>query len=107
MLLAQKKVPETLAESQEAEALAPDSASVNATLGRALDASGRPQEALPYYQKALMLATAVEPRFQQSLAKGLEQRPGAKRPWIPGGPALILKGVMVGATGLEPVTSCV
>jgi tetratricopeptide (TPR) repeat protein len=72
--MAQKHVPEALAEAQQAEALAPDSASVNATMGRALDASGRAQEALPYYQKALTLAQTVEPQFQQSLIHGLEAR---------------------------------
>jgi 4-amino-4-deoxy-L-arabinose transferase-like glycosyltransferase len=72
VLLAQKKVPQALAEAQQAEALAPDSPSVNAALGRALDASGRPQEALPFYQKALMLAQTVEPRFQQPLIKAME-----------------------------------
>ena len=74
LLMAQKHVPEALAEAQQAEALAPDSASVNATMGRALDASGRAQEALPYYQKALTLAQTVEPQFQQSLIHGLEAR---------------------------------
>jgi Tfp pilus assembly protein PilF len=67
-------------EAQQAEALAPDSASVNATFGNALDASGRPQEALPYYRKALLLAQTVEPRFQHSLIKGMDQRLGSKRP---------------------------
>jgi 4-amino-4-deoxy-L-arabinose transferase-like glycosyltransferase len=74
LLLAQKEIPEALAEAQQAEALAPDSAGVNAALGRALDASGRPQEALAFYRKALMLAQTVEPRFQQSLIKAMEQR---------------------------------
>ena len=74
LLLAQKKLPEALAEAQQAEALAPDSARVNATLGTALDASGRPQEALLFYQKALMLAQTVEPRFQQPLIKAMAQR---------------------------------
>ena len=80
LLLAQNKVAEALAEAQQAEALAPDSANVNATLGKALDASGRPQEALPYYRKALLLAQTVEPRFQHSLIKGMDQRLGSKRP---------------------------
>ena len=74
LLLAQEKLPEALSEAQQAEALAPDSAVVNATLGRALDASGRQQEALPFYQKALMLAQTVEPRFQERLIKAMEQR---------------------------------
>lgn len=74
VLLAEKKVPEALAEAQQAEALAPDSASVNATMGRALDASGRSQEALLYYQKALRLAQTTEPRFQQFLINELQGR---------------------------------
>ncbi len=48
--------------------------------GQALDAKGRPQEALPYYQKALLLAQTRQPQFQQSLIKALEDRLGAKRP---------------------------
>jgi tetratricopeptide (TPR) repeat protein len=78
LLLAQKRVPEALAEAEQAEELAPDSASVNATLGRALDASGRQQEALTHYQKALMLARTVEPQFQESLIKAMEKRVNAK-----------------------------
>jgi hypothetical protein len=39
-------------------------------MARALDASGRPQEAVPFYQKALMLAQTVEPRFQQAPTMG-------------------------------------
>lgn len=72
LLLAQKNVPQALAEAQQAESLAPDSARVNAALGAALDASGREQDALPYYQKALMQARTVEPQFQQSLIKAME-----------------------------------
>ena len=72
LLLAQKNVPQALAEAQQAEAMAPDSARVNAALGAALDANGRSQDALPYYQKALSLAQSVEPQFQQSLIKAME-----------------------------------
>jgi Flp pilus assembly protein TadD len=74
VLLAQDKVPQALSEAQQAEALAPDSARVNAALGTALDASGHPQDALLYYRKALLLAQTVEPRFQQPLIKAMEQR---------------------------------
>jgi 4-amino-4-deoxy-L-arabinose transferase-like glycosyltransferase len=80
LMLAQNKAPEALAEAQQAEALAPDSASVNATMGKALDASGRAQEALPYYQKALTLALSVEPQFQESLIKSLQQRLSTNQP---------------------------
>ncbi len=74
VLLAEKKVPEALAEAQHAEALAPDSARVNATMGRALDASGRSEDALLYYKKALLLAQTTEPQFQQVLINGLQER---------------------------------
>jgi tetratricopeptide (TPR) repeat protein len=80
LLLAQNKAPEALAEAQQAEALAPDSANVNSTMGRALDASGRAEEALPYYQKALTLALAAQPEFQQSLVKSLQRRLSTNQP---------------------------
>ena len=80
LLLAQNKAPEALAEAQQAELLAPDSASVNATMGKALDANGRAEEALPYYQKALTLALAAEPDFQQSLIKALQRRLSTNQP---------------------------
>jgi Flp pilus assembly protein TadD len=80
VLLAQNKAPEALAEAQLAETLAPNSATVNATLGKALDANGRSQEALPYFQKALQLAQAAQPQFQESLIKGMEERSGQNRP---------------------------
>ena len=74
LLLARQMLPEALAEAQQAEALAPDSATVNAILGTALDASGRAREALACYRKALLLAQTVEPRFRQPLIKAMEQR---------------------------------
>ena len=80
LLLAQNKAPEALVEAQQAEALAPDSASVNATLGKALDANGRAEEALPYYQKALTLALAAQPEFQQSLIKSVQHRLATNQP---------------------------
>jgi tetratricopeptide (TPR) repeat protein len=80
VLLTQNKTAEALAEAQKAETLAPGSARINATMGRILDANGRPQEALPYYEKALTLAQTVEPQFQQSLIKALKQLLAAQRP---------------------------
>jgi hypothetical protein len=74
LFLVQKNFPQAFEEAQQAEALAPDSARVNAALGAALDASGREQEALPVFKKALTLAQTVEPRFQQPLIKAMEQR---------------------------------
>ncbi|WP_433967177.1 tetratricopeptide repeat protein [Tunturiibacter gelidiferens] len=43
-------------------------------LGKALDANGRPEDALPFYQKALSLAKTVQPAFQISSVADLEQR---------------------------------
>ena len=79
VLLQTKDLSAALAEAQQAEALAPDSAVVNATLGRALDALGQPDEATPYYRKALSLAKTVEPRFQSASLSGLETRLGSGR----------------------------
>jgi predicted Zn-dependent protease len=80
LLLTQSKAPEALTEAQQAEALAPDSASVNATMGKALDANGRAEEALPYYQKALSEALAAQPDFQQPLIKTLQRRLSTNQP---------------------------
>lgn len=74
LLLAQGKAPEALVEAQQAEDLAPNSAGVNATMGKALDANTRSAEALPYFQKALGLALAADPDFQQPLIKAMQQR---------------------------------
>jgi tetratricopeptide (TPR) repeat protein len=56
LLLAQRQYPEALAEAQQAETLAPDSAVVNDTMGQALEANGRRAEARMVFQKALLLA---------------------------------------------------
>ena len=74
VLLQAKDFPAALAEAQQAESLAPESASVNQMMGKALDANGRREEATPYYQKALMLTKTIEPTFQSSLSPALEQR---------------------------------
>jgi tetratricopeptide (TPR) repeat protein len=74
VLLQAKDSPAALAESQQAESIAPESASVNQMMGKALDAIGRQEEATPYYQKALMLTKTIEPTFQSSLSQALEQR---------------------------------
>ncbi len=80
ILLADKNVSAALAEAKEAERLAPDSSIVNASLGRALDANGRPDEARPYYQRALELAKTVAPNFQSSSVLALERRLDGARP---------------------------
>lgn len=51
-----------------------DSAVVNDTLGGARDTNGQVQEARACYQKALVLAHTVEPRFQEARLYALEQR---------------------------------
>ena len=79
VLLQTKDLSAALAEAQQAEALAPDSAVVNATLGRTLDALGQPDEATPYDRKALSLAKTVEPRFQSDSISSLEMRLGSRR----------------------------
>ena len=78
-MLRQKDLPAALAEAQQAEQLARDSATVNATFGQVLDANGRSEEAKPYYQTALTLAKTVEPAFQSSSIIGLEQRLSGKQ----------------------------
>jgi len=65
-----------LTEAREAEALAPEAATVLATVGQALDSVGEPAEAAEYYGKALAIAETVEPEFQAGLAAGLRQRLG-------------------------------
>lgn len=74
LLLAAHNFPEALAEAQQAQALAPNSATVNASLGRALDANSRQKDALPYYQKALAIAQSTEPAFQKGLIWSVSQR---------------------------------
>jgi hypothetical protein len=80
ILLGDKNAPEALVEAQQAEALAPESGSVNATMGDALAANGREQEALPYYRKALSIAQSTGPEFQRYLVSRMEQKLVAKRP---------------------------
>lgn len=65
-----------LSEARQAEALAPESATVNASMGAALDANGLPEQAAPFYRKALTLATTIEPQFQSASIAGLQRRIG-------------------------------
>jgi hypothetical protein len=78
VFLADKRLPEALQEAQQAVALAPDSAGVNAQMGKLLDALGRREEARPYYATALRLALTKQPEFQRSLVAPLEQRLAAE-----------------------------
>ena len=78
LFLAGKRLPEALQEAQQAVALAPDSAGVNARMGSVLDALGRREEARPYYATALRLVLTKQPEFQQSLAAPLKRRLAAE-----------------------------
>jgi hypothetical protein len=78
VFLAGRQLPEALQEAQQAVALAPDSAGVNAQIGNVLDALGRREEARPYYATALRLALTKQPEFQRSLVAPLEQRLAAE-----------------------------
>jgi hypothetical protein len=78
VFLAGKRLPEALLEAQQALALAPDSAGVNAGMGSVLDALGRREEARPYYATALQLALTKQPGFQHSLVAPLQQRLAAE-----------------------------
>ena len=74
VFLAGKRLPEALQEAQQAVALAPDSAGVNAQMGNVLDALGRREEARPFYATALRLALTKQPEFQHSLVAPLVHR---------------------------------
>lgn len=76
--LQKKQFDQALQEAQLAESLAPDSADVNVTMGGVLDALGRRNEALPYYEKALTIARSVYPNFQRAMIPGLEKRVAAR-----------------------------
>jgi 4-amino-4-deoxy-L-arabinose transferase-like glycosyltransferase len=65
-LLDGKQPDAALAEAQAAVALAADSVTTQAALGDALTALNQPDEARQAYQRALELATTVEPEFQVS-----------------------------------------
>ncbi len=80
VLLGRKDVPAALSEALQAEALASDSATVNAAMGKALDASGRSLEATPYYRRALLLAKTTEPQFQSASIADLEGRVRLAKP---------------------------
>ena len=76
-LLRAKNAPDALSEARQAEALAPDSAAVNDILGQAAEASGQPDDAARYYQKALTIAKSIQPGFQEARIADLEKRLGA------------------------------
>ena len=76
-LLSGKNAPDALSEARQAGALAPDSAAVNDMLGQAAEASGQPDDAARYYQKALTIAKSMQPGFQEARIADLEKRLGA------------------------------
>jgi tetratricopeptide (TPR) repeat protein len=73
-LLEAKEFDRALSEAQEAATLAPDSAQVQQSLGDALAAMHREDEARSAYQQALQLATTIEPEFQQGTANTAKQK---------------------------------
>jgi len=54
--LRKKQYDEAIAECERAQAMAPNSADVNARLAFALECAGRPEEALPLFEKAIRLS---------------------------------------------------
>ena len=78
MLLDGKQPAAALAEAQAAIGLAPDSVTTQAALGDALTSLNRPDEARLAYQRALALATTVEPEFQVSWIPTLEAKLASK-----------------------------
>jgi Dolichyl-phosphate-mannose-protein mannosyltransferase len=73
ILVRGKKMTEAVAEAEEAASLAPDSAQIQAALGRTLMAAGRTEEAKQANATALRLAQAVHPEFQDSLIRQIER----------------------------------
>jgi tetratricopeptide (TPR) repeat protein len=73
-LLREKRPEEALGEAQQALALAPDALKPNVLVGDVLVALKRPDEARPYYEKALTLAKTVEPEFQVGWVESLEEK---------------------------------
>jgi Flp pilus assembly protein TadD len=83
-LMRQKDAAGALALAQQAQALAPESAAITQTLAQMLDANGQIDEANQYYQKALALATSVQPEFQAARIAALQARIKRGTPDPPG-----------------------
>jgi cytochrome c-type biogenesis protein CcmH/NrfG len=62
-------VPEAITEAQRAVKQAPDSAEINAILGRILMAAGRTAEAQQAFDTALNIASRIHPDYQASLIR--------------------------------------
>jgi hypothetical protein len=73
-----KQLVEALAEGQQSLALAPDAVKPDVLVGDILVALQHPDEARPYYEKALTLATTVEPEFQIGWVNALQEKLRAK-----------------------------
>jgi tetratricopeptide (TPR) repeat protein len=73
-LLAEGQVEQALTEAQSATALAPEAVQTRMTLGDALAASGRGEEARAEYEKALSLAKTIEPEFQVRSVPDIERK---------------------------------
>ncbi|HEY0795731.1 MAG TPA: glycosyltransferase family 39 protein [Acidisarcina sp.] len=73
-LLAAGRVDEALTKAQSAVQLAPDSVPVLTAYAEALTASGRREQALEQYRKALRSAQTVRPDLQAGLAADLQKR---------------------------------
>ena len=73
-LMRDKQLEEALAEGQQSLGLAPDAEKPNVLVGDILVALQHPDEARPYYEKALTLATTVEPEFQVRWVNALQEK---------------------------------
>ena len=69
-----KQLDQALQEAQAAVALAPDSIQTQLAVGDILREMGQPQQARPLYEKALQLASTIEPEFQIRSIPNIEQR---------------------------------
>jgi 4-amino-4-deoxy-L-arabinose transferase-like glycosyltransferase len=83
-LMRQRDAAGALALAQQAQALAPDSAAVNQTLAQMLDANGQIDAANQYYEKALAIATSVQPELQEGRIAALRARIKSGKPQPPG-----------------------
>lgn len=73
-LLAEGQKEQALSEAQSATTLVPDNASARMTLGDALTALEKPNEARLEYEKGLQLAKTVEPEFQAGIITEIEKK---------------------------------
>jgi hypothetical protein len=75
-LLEDHQLPDALAEAQQALRFAPDAVKPNALMGDILSEMNKPEEARPFYQKALTQAKTVAPEFQIGWVAGLARKVG-------------------------------